>query len=160
VVQTFGIDQYRIINGREYWRQYWWNDTPQDGNWPVFIEAVAVPLAQAPRNWQVLGGLIDSWPRFVYYGGPCSRSAAAGYQRAFENWAASMGYAYETSVVAVQPNVRGMAHPNTNFIWYVANESAPQTRYRFIRPYGGSYFHWADQGYDTFKYGNYYDQNH
>jgi len=87
------------------------------------------------------------------------RSAAAGYRRSFENWAASLGYAYETSVVAVQPNAYGMQHPRTDFVWYIATEQRPPTRYRFIRPYGGAYFHWTDQGYDSFKYGNYYNQS-
>lgn len=159
MVQTFGVDQYRVVNGREYWSQYWWNDTPVDGNWPVFIEGVVVPQAQAPRNWKVTGGLLDKWPRTVYYGGPCTRSSAASYRRSFENWAASLGYAYETAVIPVQPNVNGMRHPSTSFIWYIAYEDRPPTRYRFIRPYGGSYFHWTDQGYDSFKYGNYYNQS-
>jgi hypothetical protein len=161
IVHVFGVDQYRILYNpyRESWSRRWWNDSPNDGNWPVFIEGVAVPQNQAPWDWRTNGGLLDQWPRTVYYGGPCTRSAAAGYRRSFENWAASLGYAYETAVVPVQPNVYGMRHPSTDFVWYIANEQRPPTQYRYIRPYNGNYFRWVDQGYDTYKYGNYYNQH-
>ena len=96
VVHTFGIDQYRVISRsplRESWQKAFWNDSPSDPNWPCFIEGVAVPKDQAPRDWFVMGGLLDHFPRTVWYGGPIGRAWAPDYVKTFENWAKSNGYA-------------------------------------------------------------------
>lgn len=156
VVQTFGVDQYRVVGGREYWTKYWWNDTPSDPNWPVFIEGVVVPKAQAPKNWNVFGGLLDSWPRTVYYGGPITRSLANDYRKSFEKWAKEKGYAYETDVIPVQPNKTGMRHPRTDFVWYIASETRPPKRYRFVRGVNQNNFRWVDFSFDPYKYANFH----
>jgi len=160
VLHTFGIDHYRVAGNpqRELWNKYWWNDSPQDPNWPVFVEGVAVPLSQAPSGWRVMGGLLDRFPRTVYYGGPTTRSLAGDYAKLFQNWAERNGWAYETAIVPVQP--RGaFPHPRSDFAWYIANETRPPTRYRFIRKDGDSYFHWVDVGYDTGKYADFRRRN-
>lgn len=158
----FGVDNYRLISRspfREQWNQYFWNDSPKDLNWPVFIEGVIVPKSQAPKNWRIMGGLIDRFPRRVYYGGPITRSLAQDYRRSFEQWAVERGYAYETAIIPVQPNVKGMRHPSTNFTWYIADEVRPPTRYRYVRYYNTPNFRWIDLGYDTMKYSDFYRQN-
>lgn len=161
VVHTFGVDNYRVLSNptRETWSKYWWNDSPTDPNWPVFVEGVMIPKNQAPRGWQTTGGIIDRFPRTVYYGGPISRLMSDQYRKIFENWAAGQGMAYETAIIPVQPNASGMRHPNTNFVWYIANESMPQTRYRYVRNYGTNNFRWVDLGIDTWKYANFHRQN-
>ena len=162
VVHTFGIDQYRVVSRsplREAWQKYWWNDSPKDPNWPVFIEGVVMPKTQAPRDWLVMGGLLDRFPRRVYYGGPINRAWAPDYVKLFENWAKSLGYAYETAVIPVQPNATGMRHPRTDFVWYIADETRPPKRYRYMRNYGSNSFHWVDLGLDTDRYQNFHRQN-
>jgi len=161
VEHTFGIDNYRVLSNprRELWSKYWWNDSPSDPNWPVFIEGVIVPQSQAPWNWRIMGGLLDRWPRTVYYGGPIARHMAPQYRKIFEDWARGRGDAYETAIVPVQPNAYGMRHPNTSFVWYIANESRPPKRYRYLRNYGTSNFRWIDLGLDTWKYANYHRQH-
>lgn len=162
IEHTFGVDNYRVISQspfRESWNKYFWNDSPTDLNWPVFIEGVIMPKAQAPRDWMVMGGLLDRFPRTVYYGGPITRSLARDYRQVFENWAKSLGYAYETAIVPVQPNATGMRHPRTDFVWYVANETRPPKRYRYVRYYDTPSFRWIDLGLDTWKYANFHRQN-
>jgi len=161
IVHTFGLDQYRVIRRnplREQWSKYFWNDSPKDPNWPVFIEGVAVPKSQAPRDWYVMGGLLDRFPRTVYYGGPISRAWAPDYVKQFENWAKGLGYAYEISVIPVQP-LGAYRHPSQTFTWYIANETRPPKRYRYIRAYDTSSFRWVDVGFDIDKYRNFHRQN-
>lgn len=162
VVHTFGQDNHRVLSNprRESFTKYWWNDDPKDPNWNVFIEGVVKPTSQAPRNWRIMGGLLDSWPRTVYYGGPTSRVMAPQFRKSFEDWAKSLGYAYETAIVPVQPNASGMRHPSTNFVWYIANETRPPKSYRYVRDYNGNgSFRWVDQSFDTWKYANFHQQN-
>jgi len=161
VVHTFGVDQYRVVQNprRELWNRYWWNDSPTDPNWPVFIEGVILPKNQVPSSWKIMGGLLDRFPRQVYYGGPISRTMAAQYRKIFEDWAAGMGMAYETAIVPVQPNATGMRHPRTDFVWYIANESRPPKQYRYLRNYQQPSFRWIDLGLDTWKYANFHRQN-
>ena len=161
IVHTFGIDNYRVVQQNpihEQWNKYWWNDSPTDPNWPVFIEGVAVPKSQAPRDWWVMGGLLDRFPRTVYYGGPITRAWAPDYVRLFQNWAKGRGMAYETAVIPVQPSA-AYRHPRTDFVWYIAEETRPPKRYRYIRHYGTSNFRWVDLGYDTDKYAAFRRQN-
>ncbi len=155
VVQTFGVDQYRTFQNpyRETWQPYFPNDQPGNSNWPVFIEGVIAP--RRPGLLSGVGDVLDTWPRTVYYGGPVARYYAENYRRSFEAWARSLGMAYDTDVIAVQPNATWLApHPRTDFVWYIANEQRPPKRYRLVRPYGGN-FHWVDLSYDTMKYKNF-----
>lgn len=160
---VFGLDNYLYRpnnNPSETWNQVWSNDSPRDPNWNVFVEGVAVPLAQAPRNWRVMGGLIDHFPRTVWYGGPITRDWAPSYVKAFQDWAASLGMAYETTVVPVQPNAYPMPrYPSQNFGWYIANEVRPPTRYKLIRKAGQNRFQWVDIGFDTFKFNDFHTKN-
>lgn len=163
VVQTFGVDQYRTFYNpyRESWQPYFANDDAHNSNWPVFIEAVAMPRSQVPRGMvEGVGDLLDIWPRaVVYYGGPIARYYAESYRRSFESWAHGMGWACDTDIIPVQPNTYGMRFPSNDFKWYVAyNEQRPQKRYRFVRPYGGSNFHWVDLSFDIWKYANFHRQ--
>lgn len=161
VVQTFGVDQYRTFQNpfRESWQPYFPNDSPSNLEWPVFIEGVIIPKNQVPRGMlSGVGDLLDIWPRTVYYGGPVARYYAENYRRSFEAWARSIGMAYDTDVIPVQPNANGMRHPRTDFVWYWAQEQQPPKRYRYVRPYGG-YFHWVDYSFDTMKYKNFHRQN-
>lgn len=162
IVHTFGVDNYRLISQspfRENWNKYFWNDSPTDPNWPVFVEGVIMPKSQAPSGWRGTGGLLDRFPRRVYYGGPVTRLFAQDYRRVFENWANSLGYAYETAIVPVQPNATGMRHPRTDFVWYVADEARPPKQYRYVRYYDQPNFKWIDLGFDTWKYSNFHRQN-
>lgn len=162
VVHTFGIDGYRVVSRsplHEQWHKAFWNDSPTDPNWPVFIEGVVMPQSQAPRDWRVWpGAILDRFPRTVYYGGPITRAWAPDYVRSFENWAKSKGYAYETAIVPVQPT-GAYKHPRTDFIWYIASESRPPTRYRYVRQYGSNTFRWVDAGFDYDKYAGFHRQN-
>lgn len=165
VVQTFGIDQYQVVKQNpftEYWRPYFANDTVNNTNWPVFIEAVAMPRSQLPPGVMPgVGDLLDIWPRqLVYYGGPIARYYAPQYRKLFEDWARSQGMVADTDIIPVQPNTSGMAHPSTNFAWYVArNEQRPQKRYRYLRRFGSPAFSWIDYSFDTWKYSNFHRQN-
>jgi hypothetical protein len=158
IEHTFGLDNYRLVRGREVFSKYFWNDSPNDLNWPVFIEGIAVPKNQAPRDWRTFG-FLDKFPRTVYYGGPITRSLAQDYRKSFEQWAKSKDYAYDTAIVPIQPNASGMRHPSTDFQWYLANESRPPKRYQYIRRYDGRGFHWVDKGFDTMKYADFYNQH-
>jgi hypothetical protein len=164
VVQTFGIDQYRTFNNpfRETWQPYFANDDPNNSNWPVFIEGVAIPRSAVPAGMiEGVGDLLDIWPRTVYYGGPCARYYAPQYRAIFENWAHSLGMACDTDVIPVTPNYPsfGLAFPSTNFTWYVATETRPPKRYRLMRNFGAAQFHWVDNSFDTWKYKNFHAQN-
>lgn len=161
IEHTFGINNYRTLKNptRELYDKYWYNDSPADPGWPVFVEGVVMPKSQAPRNWFAVGGLLDMFPRTVYYGGPITRDWAHIYVDSFQKWANSQNLAYETAIIPVQPDARGMRHPSHDFTWYIANESRPPTRYRYLRRYGDSKFHWINLGLDTWKYPNFHAQN-
>lgn len=162
VVHVFGVDNYRITQQNplhESWNKMWWNDSATDPNWPCFVEGVIMPRSQAPSGWFAVGGLLDKFPRRVYYGGPTSRVLAPDYAKTFQRWAAGLGYAYETAIVPVQPNSAGMRHPVTDFRWYIADETRPPKRYRLIRAYGTNNYRWIDMGFDTDKYANFHSQN-
>lgn len=161
IEHTFGINNYRVLRNprREIFDKYWSNDDPRDQNWPVFIEGVVMPKSQAPKNWFALGGLLDMFPRTVYYGGPITRDWAYKYAESFQQWAKSKDLAYDVAIIPVQPNASGMRHPSTDFKWYIANEQRPPTRYRYMRRYGDARFHWVDLGLDTDKYPNFHAQN-
>jgi hypothetical protein len=150
IVHTFGVDRYRVTSRsplRESWQKYWWNDDPRDPNWQVFVEGV-------------LGTTLDKWPRTVYYGGPCSRAIAEDYRRLFERWAlSSMHSIASTDIIPVQPNASGMRYPRTDFAWYIANETRPPKRYRYIRRDGSGYFYWVDNSFDTMKYAEFHRLN-
>ncbi len=161
IVHTFGIDKYRVLQQsplREQWQRYWWNDSPTDPNWPVFVEGVVMPKSQAPRDWYAFGGLLDRFPRTVYYGGPITRAWAPDYVKSFQNWAKGLGYAYETAIVPVQPSAASR-HPRTDFVWYIANETRPPKRYRYVRHLDANNFRWVDLGFDTNRFANFHRQN-
>lgn len=163
VVQTFGVDQYRVVRQNPYleaWYPYFPNDDVNNSNWPVFIEAAVLPKNQVPRGaFPATGDLLDIWPRkVVYYGGPVSRYYAPQYRKLIEDWAKGQGLAISTDIIPVQPNsiAAGMRHPASDFRWYIAyNEQRPQKRYRYVRKYGGNNFAWVDYSYDNWKYKNF-----
>ena len=165
VVQTFGVDQYRVVRQSpllEAWQPYYSNDQVNNPNWPVFIEAAVLPKNQVPAGvFPATGDLLDIWPRrTVYYGGPIARYYAPQYRALIENWAKSQGLAISTDIIPIQPNAPGMYHPASDFRWYIAyNEPRPPKRYRFVRKYGGSNFNWVDCSFDTWKYRNFHRIN-